>query len=178
MHARLAPGGGDRTPPSLKNLIFHPLDISSYHAIFRPIPSLLKGRCRDACSAGRDAAPAGVGVVPCAPGGPWVTVRAHYGALPSVAGRGRRRVGESLPGWRVFGLAPVPEARPQGRRSRCDGASEGRIFTTKARLSALRLPSKRGDQLKAQLARRRGNVKLCATKALPRADKQWNGLPH
>src|SRR4051812_2246976 len=37
-------------------------------------------------------------------------------------------------------LAPVPEARSQGRRSRRGGASEGRIFTTKARLSALRLP--------------------------------------
>src|SRR3954466_13104931 len=35
------------------------------------------------------------------PGGPWVAVRAHYGALPSVAGRGRRRAGESLPGWRA-----------------------------------------------------------------------------
>jgi hypothetical protein len=32
-----------------------------------------------------------------------------------------------------------------------------RVTVTKARLSALRLPSKRGDQLKAQLARRRGN---------------------
>src|SRR4051794_31808341 len=41
-------------------------------------------------------------------GGPWVTVRAHYGALPSLAGRDRRRVGESLPGWRVFKLAPAP----------------------------------------------------------------------
>ena len=66
-----------------------PLDKYSYRCIFHPIPSLLKGRCRDACSAGRDAAPAGVGVVPCAPGGPWVTVRAHYGALPSMAGRDR-----------------------------------------------------------------------------------------
>src|ERR1700754_2279013 len=56
-------------------------------------------------------------------------------------------------------FAPVPEVRPQGRRSRCDGASEGRIFTTKARRSALRLPSKGGDQLKAQLARRRENEK-------------------
>src|SRR4051794_11634339 len=42
------------------------------------------------------------------PGGPWVTVRAHYGALPSLAGRDRRRAGESLPGWRVFKLAPAP----------------------------------------------------------------------
>jgi hypothetical protein len=43
----------------------------------------------------------------------------------------------------------LPEARPQGRRSRRDGASEGRIFTTKARRSALRLPSKRGEKTKS-----------------------------
>src|SRR3981081_1262026 len=91
------------------------------------------------------------------PGGPWVTVRAQYGALPSVAGRDRRRVGESLPGWRACSRLRS-EVRSQGRRSRRDGASEGRIFTTKARRSALHLPSKRGDQLKAQLARRRENA--------------------
>src|SRR3954447_10580100 len=34
---------------------------------------------------------------------------------------------------------------------------KGAFVTTKARLSALHLPSKRGDQLKAHLARRRGN---------------------
>jgi hypothetical protein len=34
-----------------------------------------------------------------------------------------------------------------------------RATVTKARLSALRLSSKRGDQLKAQLARRRENEK-------------------
>jgi hypothetical protein len=67
---------------SPKNLIFRPLDKYSYYRTFIPIPSLLKGRCRDACSAGRDAAPAGVGVVPCAPGRPWVTVRPYYGGLP------------------------------------------------------------------------------------------------
>src|ERR1700712_509162 len=77
------------------------------------------------------------------PGGPWVTVRAHYGALPSVAGRDRRRVGESLPGWRACSRLRS-EVRSQGRRSRRDGASERRFFTTKARLSALHLPSKRG----------------------------------
>jgi GTPase len=32
---------------------------------------------------------------------------------------------------------------------------KGAFVTTKARFSALHLPSKRGDQLKAQLARRR-----------------------
>jgi hypothetical protein len=36
---------------------------------------------------------------------------------------------------------------------------KGAFVTTKARRSALHLPSKRGDQLKAQLARRRGNEK-------------------
>jgi hypothetical protein len=35
---------------------------------------------------------------------------------------------------------------------------KGAFVTTKARLSALHLPSKRGDQLKAQLARRRENA--------------------
>jgi len=35
---------------------------------------------------------------------------------------------------------------------------KGAFCTTKARLSALHLPSKRGDQLKAQLARRRENA--------------------
>jgi hypothetical protein len=35
---------------------------------------------------------------------------------------------------------------------------KGAFVTTKARRSALHLPSKRGDQLKTQLARRRGNA--------------------
>jgi hypothetical protein len=35
---------------------------------------------------------------------------------------------------------------------------KGAFCTTKARLSALHLPSKRGDQLKSQLARRRENA--------------------
>jgi hypothetical protein len=55
------------------------------------------------------------------PGGPWVTVRAHYGALPSVAGRDRRRVGESLPGWRACSRLrpeePVPGSKKSLRRS-------------------------------------------------------------
>src|ERR1700754_1731648 len=70
-------------------------------------------------------------------------------------------------------FAPVPEVRPQGRRNRCDGASERRILLLPRRVvSALHLPSKRGDQLKAQLARRRGNAELRATKGLPLAGKQ------
>ncbi len=37
----------------------------------------------------QDAAPAGAGrTYPCAPGRFWVAVRAHYGVLPSMAGRG------------------------------------------------------------------------------------------
>src|ERR1700712_1988652 len=100
-----------------EDLMFLPLDIFSLWTIFFPIPSLLKGRCRDACSAGRDAAPAGVGVVPCAPGGPWVAVRAHYGALPSVAGRERRRVGESLPGWRACSRLRPEATAPRTKKS-------------------------------------------------------------
>src|SRR6185295_8295122 len=50
-------------------------------------------------------------------GGPWVTVRAHYGALPSVAGRDRRRVGESLPGCELArGLRPE-EPVPGSKKS-------------------------------------------------------------
>src|SRR4051794_26191033 len=60
------------------------------------------------------------------PGGPWVAVRAHYGALPSMAGREWVKGGE--PAW-ISELVSrlLPEARPQGRRSRCDGASERRF---------------------------------------------------
>jgi hypothetical protein len=48
-----------------------------------------------------------------------------------------------------------------------------RVTVTKARLSALRLPSWfEGRELKAQLARRRGNAELRAAKGLPLADKQ------
>src|ERR1700754_2836001 len=77
-------------PPQKFNLSL--LDMLSYQTIFFPIPSLLKGRCRDACSAGRDAAPAGVeGTSLCVIGRPWVSVRAHYGALPLMWLDGDRR---------------------------------------------------------------------------------------
>jgi hypothetical protein len=56
--------------------------------IFLAISSQPEGALpRTLWNVGVGAAPAGVGVVPCALGRPWVTVRAHYGALPSVAGR-------------------------------------------------------------------------------------------
>src|SRR4051794_4216665 len=87
-------------------------------------PAPLEGRCRDACSAGRDAAPAGVGVVPHALGGPWVTVRAHYGALPSMAGRVLVKGGETrLDG--EFARAGARKNRSQGRRSRRGGTLRG-----------------------------------------------------
>src|SRR3981081_4293671 len=98
-------------------------------------------------------------------GGPWVTVRAQYGALPSVAGRDRRRVGESLPGWRACSRLR-PEERSQGRRSRRGGTLRGvavcLCFSAIREISRGRYqgapfgvpsPLKRGDQLKAQLAR-------------------------
>src|SRR3954452_24543330 len=92
------------------------------------------------------------------PGGPWVTVRAHYGALPSVAGRDRRRVGESLPGWRACSRLRS-EVRSQGRRSRCDGASERRCLYYQGASFGAPSPLKvEGRELKAQLARRRGNA--------------------
>src|ERR1043166_8535249 len=65
------------------------------------------------------------GDVPSALGGPWVTVRAHYGALPSVAGRVPAKGGETCPdGERK--LAPsTRKNRSQGRRSRRGGAPRG-----------------------------------------------------
>src|SRR5437868_15191980 len=48
-------------------------------------------------------------------GGPWVTVRAHYGALPSVAGRVPAKGGETCPdGERK--LAPVPGSQVPGSK--------------------------------------------------------------
>src|SRR3954469_13017638 len=54
-------------------------------------------------------------------GGPWVTVRAHYGALPSVAGRERAKGGETCLDQRAS-LAPaagstVPGSKKSPRRS-------------------------------------------------------------
>ena len=64
------------------------LDMFSIECIFPSISSQLEGALPGTLwNVGVGAAPAGVGVVPCALGRPWVTVRAHYGALPSMAGR-------------------------------------------------------------------------------------------
>jgi hypothetical protein len=50
---------------------------------------------------------------------------------------------------------PVPGTKKSPRWS----VRKALFVTTKARLSALHLPSKRGDQLKAQLAQRREDEK-------------------
>jgi hypothetical protein len=71
---------------------------------------------------GMGAAPAGVGRTSlCALGGPWVTVRAHYGALPSMAGRERVKGGETCLDQRA-GLVPaagsaVPRTKKSPRRN-------------------------------------------------------------
>ena len=76
-----------------------------------------------------DTAPAGVGVVPCALGRPWVAVRGHYGSLPSMAGRERAKAGESRPDGpkaarnpRAEGRAR-PEAQPLRQKSRARRAA-------------------------------------------------------
>ena len=91
------------------------------------------------------------------PGGPWVTVRAHYGALPSMAGRDRRRVGESLPGWRACSRLR-PEVRPQGQKSLRWSVRKALLLPRRVVRRSIS-PQGRGDQLKAQLARRRENAK-------------------
>jgi hypothetical protein len=80
-------------------------------------------------------------------GRPWVTVRAHYGALPSMAGRDRGRWGNLLDA--------CARKHGPGDRKRRDGTSRGVAvclyfpairetsrgrYTTKVRLSAFRLP--------------------------------------
>jgi hypothetical protein len=87
-----------------------------------------------------------------------------------MAGRDGRRAGESLPGWRASVRARARKSGPKveevaaaGRREALPCASVSRrsgkqaAAVTKVRLSASRLPSKWGDQLEPQLARRRGN---------------------
>ena len=91
VNKRQEPTGGTGWPVAPKNLMFPPLDISSYCVKFLGIPSLLKGRCRDACSAGRDAVPEGGGLTWLfVRGSTWVSVRPHYRGLPpKLAGRGQ-----------------------------------------------------------------------------------------
>src|SRR5882757_2683953 len=103
--------------PQKSNL--SPLDIFSHWTKFFPIPSLLKGRCRDACSAGRDAAPAGVeGTSLCVIGRPWVSVRAHYGALPLMWLDGDRQR-------REITVRQVPGRTDRGLKERCGGTLKG-----------------------------------------------------
>ena len=103
-------------------------------------------------------------------GGPWVTVRAHYGALPSMAGRVPAKGGETcLDG--EFARAGARKNRSQGRRSRRGGAPGGvavclcfpaireisrGVLQCAFRRSAS--PHSWGGKLKAQLARRRENA--------------------
>src|ERR1700730_13066274 len=71
-----------------------------------------------------------------------------------MAGGDRRRGGGSLPGWRACSRL-CRKLGPKDEEVAATERPKGAFVTTKARRSALRLPSKRGDQLKAQLARRR-----------------------
>jgi hypothetical protein len=57
-----------------------------------------------------------------------------------------------------FGLRLYRKNGPRDEEVAATERPKGAFFTTKARLSALRLPSKRGDQRKAHLARRRENA--------------------
>jgi hypothetical protein len=126
MLQRHRPRGGVRStainPPYVatpKKFNLSPLDIFSLWTKFFPIPSLLKGRCRDACSAGRDAAPAGVeGTSLCVIGRPWVSVRAHYGALPLMWLDGDRQR-------REIAVRQVPGRTDRGLKERRDGTSRG-----------------------------------------------------
>jgi hypothetical protein len=87
-----------------------------------------------------------------------------------LAGRGQASGAKTPCSRAPSGACQVPGRTDQVLRRR-GGASKGvavasisrrsgkqaTVSTLKVRLSALRLPSKRGDKLKAQLARRRGN---------------------
>jgi hypothetical protein len=58
-----------------------------------------------------------------------------------------------------FGSRLCLERGPRDEEVAAMERPKGAFVTTKARRSALHLPSKRGDQLKAQLARRREDAK-------------------
>src|SRR5437868_15422633 len=94
-------------------------------------------------------------------GGPWVTVRAHYGALPSVAGRGWSERAKALgimakasprPGRTVPGSKKSPQVERREALP-CALFPPGNMpRRVTLRLSALRFPSQRGGKLKAHLA--------------------------
>src|SRR5437868_8028680 len=93
-------------------------------------------------------------------GGPWVTVRAHYGALPSVAGRGWSERAKALgimakasprPGRTVPGTkkSPQVERREALPCALFPGDPGTRPRPVTVRLSALRFPSQKGRQTKS-----------------------------
>jgi hypothetical protein len=137
-----------------------------------------EGRIMRRRDAERDAAPARCGLAPMSSGRPGATVRRYYERLP-LAGwtwlGGRRRNPPEIDGDRreIFGnLCPARKHGPRPLKIAADGAPEGvsaaavrsvkrirRGTTTKARLSALRLPSfVSGRDPKAHPARQRGNA--------------------
>ena len=94
--------------------------------IFLFIPLQFEGRCQGRLLArGGMAAPAGAGrTSPRAIGRFWVTVRAHYGALPSMAGRGTDEGGRKPV--RAEAFAGFSRSRKYGpnTKNRRGGASE------------------------------------------------------
>jgi hypothetical protein len=67
-------------------------------------------------------------------------------------------VGESLPGWRACSRL-TRKLGPKDEEVAAMERPKGAFVTTKARRSALHLPSKGEKKLKAQLARRREDAK-------------------
>src|ERR1700709_143808 len=102
-----------------KNLMFRRLTNIPTALSFVLSRPCFKGRCRDACSAGRDAAPAGVeGTSLCVIGRPWVSVRAHYGALPLTWLDGDRQRREIV-------VSQVPRRTDRGLKKRRGGTAKG-----------------------------------------------------
>jgi hypothetical protein len=97
-----------------------------------------------------------------------VTVRAHYGALPSMAGRGQVEGGRNPAGVvlvatslaRKYGPSnrKAAMARRKATRAGCplSQAGFGARLATQLRLSARHPPHSRGANWKAHFARRRG----------------------
>jgi hypothetical protein len=82
------------------------------------------------------------------PGGPWVTARAHYGGS-ALNGWGVQVKGRRKPAWMASLLAPVSEARSQGRRNRRDGASERRFCYYQGASFGAPSPLKKGRSTKS-----------------------------